>query len=67
MPKGTLIDYTIYATHREELFQGEDVEAFKPERWRGRKSGFQFLPFNAGGSLTFVRGLWMLASWLVFQ
>lgn len=50
VPKGTQVDYMVYSTHRDSDFWGDDVEMFKPERWRARKSGFEFLPFNAGES-----------------
>jgi cytochrome P450 len=48
VPKGTEVNYTIYATHRAEEFWGKDADEFKPERWEGRRVGFDFLPFNAG-------------------
>ena len=33
--------------HRPDIW-GPDVEEFKPERWVGRKPGWEFLPFNGG-------------------
>ncbi|KAA8575763.1 hypothetical protein EYC84_004867 [Monilinia fructicola] len=36
-----------YAHRRADIW-GEDVDEFKPERWEGRKGGWDFLPFNGG-------------------
>ena len=33
--------------HRKDIW-GEDVEDFKPERWEGKKVGWEYLPFNGG-------------------
>ncbi|TAQ87348.1 hypothetical protein B7494_g4340 [Chlorociboria aeruginascens] len=33
--------------HRKDIW-GDDAEEFKPERWEGRKSGWEYLPFNGG-------------------
>ncbi len=33
--------------HRKEIW-GEDAEQFNPERFQGRKVGWEFLPFNGG-------------------
>lgn len=48
VPKGQAVDYIIYAMQRDKTLWGEDADEFKPERFRARKSGFEFLPFNAG-------------------
>jgi cytochrome P450 len=48
VPKGTEVNYSVYATHRSEILWGEDANEFKPERWAGRKTGFEYLPFNGG-------------------
>ena len=48
VPKGTEVSYLIYTTHRAPDFWGPDANEYKPERWNGRKVGFDFLPFNAG-------------------
>ena len=34
--------------HSDLEFWGPDADHFKPERWEGRKLGFNYLPFNAG-------------------
>jgi cytochrome P450 len=49
IPKGSLLAYSIYATHRqEEIFP--DALQFKPERWLGNKKPdtFDYLPFGYG-------------------
>jgi cytochrome P450 len=48
VPKGTEVNYSVYATHTSEVLWGKDVDVFKPERWEGRKPGFEYLPFNGG-------------------
>ena len=48
IPKGRQILIATYAMqHRADLW-GEDVEEFKPERWEGKKVGWEFIPFGAG-------------------
>ena len=42
------IDYSYYVTHRRKDLWGADADAFRPERWDGRKSGWEYLPFNGG-------------------
>jgi cytochrome P450 len=32
---------------RKDLW-GEDAETFRPDRWDGRKPGWEYLPFNGG-------------------
>jgi cytochrome P450 len=46
--KDTNIDYSYYVTHRRKDLWGQDADDFKPERWNGRKSGWDYLPFNGG-------------------
>ncbi len=48
VPKGRQVLIATYAMqHRADIW-GEDVEAFRPERWEGRKVGWEFIPFGAG-------------------
>jgi cytochrome P450 len=46
--EGTQIDYSVYIMHRRKDLWGADADEFKPERWNGRKSGWEYLPFNGG-------------------
>ena len=46
--KDQQVNYTVYALHRWEEFWGADADEFKPERWLGRKFGWEYLPFNGG-------------------
>lgn len=47
-PKGTEVNYSVYAMHRTPEFWGSDCNEFRPDRWEDRKPGFEFLPFNGG-------------------
>lgn len=46
--KGEQVDYSVYVMHRRKDLWGADADEFKPERWDGRKSGWEYLPFNGG-------------------
>jgi hypothetical protein len=49
--KGTTVLYSVYATHRDKEYYGEDSEVFRPERWfepETKKLGWAYLPFNGG-------------------
>jgi cytochrome P450 len=46
--KGTQVDYGVYVMHRRKDLWGQDADEFRPERWNGRKSGWEYLPFNGG-------------------
>jgi cytochrome P450 len=48
VPKGTEINYSVYAMHRNKTIWGPDADKFTPERWAGKKAGFEYLPFNGG-------------------
>ncbi|KAH6637436.1 cytochrome P450 52A12 [Boeremia exigua] len=46
--KGVQVDYSVYVIHRRKDLWGEDADEFRPDRWDGRKSGWEYLPFNGG-------------------
>lgn len=46
--KGMQVDYSVYIIQRRKDLWGEDADEFRPERWDGRKSGWEYLPFNGG-------------------
>jgi len=46
--KGEQVDYSVYVMHRRKDLWGADADAFKPDRWDGRKTGWEYLPFNGG-------------------
>ncbi|KAI9052520.1 hypothetical protein LZ554_003864 [Drepanopeziza brunnea f. sp. 'monogermtubi'] len=48
VPKGSSVDYSVHAMHHRKDIWGEDAEEFRPERFEGRKPGWEFLPFNGG-------------------
>lgn len=48
VPRGTEVNYNVYNMHRLPSIWGPDADEFKPERWEGRKPGWEFLPFNGG-------------------
>ncbi len=33
VPKGSFVNYAIYAMHRRQDFYGLDADEFRPERW----------------------------------
>ncbi|KAK5173158.1 uncharacterized protein LTR77_003280 [Saxophila tyrrhenica] len=46
--KDVEVNYSIHVMHRRKDIWGEDAEEFKPERFVGRKAGWEYLPFNGG-------------------
>lgn len=48
LAEGSSVDYSIYVMHRREDLWGEDAEEFRPERFIGRRVGWEYLPFNGG-------------------
>lgn len=48
VPRGLRVLIAKYAMqHRSDLW-GEDVEEFVPERWAGKRAGWEFMPFGGG-------------------
>ncbi|KAF7198095.1 Cytochrome P450 52A12 [Pseudocercospora fuligena] len=48
IPAGAQVDYSVHVMHRRKDIWGEDALEFKPERFIGRRPGWEFLPFNGG-------------------
>ncbi|EPS42077.1 hypothetical protein H072_3894 [Dactylellina haptotyla CBS 200.50] len=52
VPKGTNIEYSVYAMHRRSDIYGDDANWFRPDRWENRPKtdafGWEYLPFNGG-------------------
>ncbi|KAI9654899.1 MAG: hypothetical protein M1831_005268 [Alyxoria varia] len=46
--QGQDVSYSVYLLHRHKELWGPDAEEFKPERWVGRRPGWDFVPFNGG-------------------
>ncbi len=45
---GTTVAFNTYLLHRRSEFWGEDAWEFRPERWEGRKFGWEYIPFHGG-------------------
>lgn len=46
--KNQEVNYAVHVMHRRKDIWGPDADEFKPERWVGRKPGWEYLPFNGG-------------------
>lgn len=46
--KNQEVGYYVYLMHRREDLWGSDAHLFNPDRWTGRKAGWEYLPFNGG-------------------
>ncbi|KAF9632939.1 hypothetical protein BFW01_g3802 [Lasiodiplodia theobromae] len=46
--KGTVVKYSPYVMQRREDIWGPDALEWKPDRWVGRRVGWEYLPFNGG-------------------
>jgi cytochrome P450 len=45
---GTTVAYNTYLMHRAVEHWGADAWGFKPERWEGRRAGWEYIPFHGG-------------------
>lgn len=48
VPKGQQILIPTYSMQHSEDLWGADHDEFKPERWKGRQHGWDFIPFGSG-------------------
>jgi len=46
--KGQTVDFSTHVMHRRKELWGPDADEFKPERFEGRRFGWEFLPFHGG-------------------
>jgi cytochrome P450 len=46
IPKNTAVDYSVHVMHHRKDIWGPDAEDFNPERWQGRRVGWEFLPVS---------------------
>jgi len=44
--KGSQVDYSVHVLHHRKDIWGPDAEDFRPERWEGRKVGWEYLPVS---------------------
>ncbi|EEU43758.1 uncharacterized protein NECHADRAFT_45546, partial [Fusarium vanettenii 77-13-4] len=48
IPKGSSTAFSVHIIHRRKDIRGPDANEFKPERWEGRRVGWEYVPFNGG-------------------
>lgn len=48
VPKGQGVEFSVHVLHRRKDIWGQDADLFRPERWEGRRPGWEFLPFSGG-------------------
>ncbi|MCJ1369180.1 hypothetical protein MMC20_000389 [Loxospora ochrophaea] len=48
LPAGLDVVIAIHSMQRRPDLWGDDAEEFRPDRWEGRKVGYEFTPFGAG-------------------
>ncbi|MGH7961572.1 MAG: cytochrome P450 [Candidatus Binatia bacterium] len=46
IPKGSIVEYSVHVMHHSKEIWGDDAEEFRPERWEGRKQGWEYLPVS---------------------
>jgi cytochrome P450 len=46
IPKGRPVMYSVWVLHRNEGRWGKDAQQFRPERWEGRKMGWDYVPVS---------------------
>ncbi|KAK3395166.1 cytochrome P450 [Podospora didyma] len=54
--KGARVQLGTYLTHRRKDIWGSDADEFRPERWEGRRRGWEFTPFSGGPQICVGQG-----------
>ncbi|GFN18676.1 cytochrome P450 [Aspergillus tubingensis] len=69
LPEGTTVGVNPWVVHRDASIFGDDVEAFRPERWLGEKTGDMrryFFAFGGGSRLCIGKNIsWMEMSKMI--
>ena len=58
---GTTVAYNTYLMHRQNDLWGPDSWEFRPERWDGKKAGWEYIPFHGGPQTCLGRRLCFLS------
>ena len=48
VPKGATVAFNSYLMHRWEECWGADSWEFNPDRWEGKRAGWEYIPFHGG-------------------
>ncbi|KAI1453327.1 cytochrome P450 [Annulohypoxylon moriforme] len=54
--KGARVQLGTYYTHRRKDLWGEDANEYRPERWSGRRKGWDYTPFSGGPQICVGQG-----------
>ena len=55
--KGQVVRMDIYSLHRDQSIWGADADEFRPERWEGLRSGWEYVPFLGGPRICPVQNM----------
>lgn len=58
--RGEQVGYSAYVMHRRRDIWGEDAGVWRPERWVGRKLGWEFIGFSGGPRVCLGREFFLL-------
>lgn len=56
VPKGTDVLYSVHVMQRRKDLWGEDAHDFIPERWEGRRPGWDFVPVSITSIIQDIKG-----------
>lgn len=54
--KGARVQLGTYLTHRRKDIWGDDADEYRPERWDGRRRGWEYTPFSGGPQICVGQG-----------